>query len=64
MPPSLPEEEPVRRIRNIVVKGFPGLKWSVRLYPLTDSRIEYFGFTLKSFENRESTEKKSGYRCV
>src|SRR6201995_4457436 len=37
-----------------------GLKWFVRLNPLTDRRNEYLSFTLKSFETRESSEKKCG----
>src|ERR1044071_8645287 len=41
-----------------------GLKWFVRLKPLTDSRSEYLSLTLKSFDTRESSEKKCGKRVV
>ena len=37
-----------------------GLKWLVRLYVLKESRTVYFGFTLISLENRESTKRNWG----
>src|SRR5262245_64316998 len=38
------------------------LKWLVKLIPLTEKRTAYFGETWKSFETRESNEKKLGNR--
>src|ERR1039458_1228057 len=61
--PLCPKKRPNAGSAMLLWKA-SGLKWSVRLYALTDSRTAYLGFTLMSLEKRESTERKLGNRCA
>src|ERR1017187_7653421 len=60
--PLWPKKRPNAGSATLLWKA-SGLKWLVRLYPLTDSLTAYLGFPLMSLETRESTEKPLGNSC-